>query len=359
MNGITVTDAVLRLSDSLNPFLSKPLSLEIYPYRIEYFEENDIQELGAKELGELAQHDAIFLGAVGDPRRKHVKVETGILLSIRQTFDQYINLRPVELPAGVPSVLANKGSQDIDFVICRENTEGLYAGRGRIVSPGTDYKYAVQEMVCSDMGVRRLVEYATNLAIERPGESRLHIVFKNNVLKYAAQIWEPIIDEYQQRTDVDVQYMHVDAFVAAMITRPEQFHVVCTENMFGYICTDLGAVLQGGMNVAVSGNLNPTREHPSMFEPVHGTAPDLGYDDNGQRDESLVQRIKPEAAMLSFAMMLEHLGESRGADALKHAALSNLRHPDYQEMKLDELTERAGKIILTYAESGETFPASQ
>jgi 3-isopropylmalate dehydrogenase len=358
LNGRTVTSTVMSMIPALEPLLSKPLSIENYPYSIEYFEDNDIQELGAKELEELAQHDAIFLGAVGDPHRKHVKVETGILLAVRKAYDQYVNLRPVVLPEGVKSPLAGKDHRYINFEVCRENTEGLYAKRGRIDMLGTPRALGVQEMVCTHEGVTRLVEYACERALQKEGDPRVHIVHKTNVLNFAGPVWDQVYEEFKPRNDVEVLYMHVDACVAAMVTQPEQFHVIATGNMFGDIITDLGAALQGGMYVAVSGNLNPTGAYPSMFEPVHGTAPDLWYDQHGVKDDALVQKVKPEAAMLSFAMMLEHLSEPIAAAALKDAALVNLRDPRHKEMGLDELTIKAYEHI-SAAGNGGTSPAGQ
>lgn len=348
LNGITVTDAALQLSDAVSSKLTKPISHKQFLYGVGYFLDRDITELGRSELEELAKHDQIFLGAVGDPHKISPGVlEVGILLRIRQAFDQYVNLRPVVLPEGVDSVLVGKGPEDINFEILRENSEGLYADIGWVEKQGTEEEAAYQVMKCTYAGVKRLAEYAEERAIARRKDDKptLHFVFKTNVLTYAASPWNRVFEEYNDREDIDVKYMHIDNFLMQMLVNPRQFDVVITENMFGDIATDAGAIIQGGIGTAVSGNINPTGEFPSMFEPVHGTAPDKWYGKDGMVDLSLRQLIRPEAAFLSYAMMLEHMGETEASEAMKAAALANIRDPDYNKKGLDELVRQAIEFV--------------
>lgn len=251
LNGATVTDAALKLSAAVSGRLGKPIQHTIFPYNADYFLEKGITGLGSDELAELRQHDQIFLGAVGDPNKiKPGVLEVGILLKVRQAFDQYVNLRPVVLPEGVPSVLVGKGPDDINFEIIRENSEGLYVDKGRIENKGTDEEVGIQEMWCSYKGVKRLADYAAERAIARKKGDKptLHFVFKTNVLTYAASPWHRVFEEYAGRDDINVNYMHIDNFGAQMILNPGQFDVVITENMFGDIMTDIGAILQGALD---------------------------------------------------------------------------------------------------------------
>jgi 3-isopropylmalate dehydrogenase len=351
LNGITVTKATLKVSEALSHLLTKPIKHTTYNYNADYFVENNITELGEKELNLLKTHDQIFLGAIGDPTKiKPGILEIGILLKLRQDFEQYVNLRPVILPKGVESILVGKTSDDINFEICRENSEGLYVGKGHVENQGTEEEVGIQEMVCSYKGVKRLAKYAIERAkMRKKGDKpTIHFVFKTNVLTYAAIPWQRVFDEMVGSKELNVKYMHIDNFLMQMLLNPAQFDVVITENMFGDIATDAGAVIQGGIGSAVSGNINPTGEFPSMFEPIHGTAPDKWYESDGHGGyvkDSFVkektQEVKPEAAFLSYAMMLEQMGEIKAANALKEAALNNIRDPEYKTKNLDRLVEQA------------------
>ncbi|MDO8265122.1 MAG: isocitrate/isopropylmalate family dehydrogenase [Candidatus Parcubacteria bacterium] len=355
LNGVTVTDAVLKISEALKGKLTKPIKHTRFEYNADYFLKNNIKELGERELSELKKYDQIFLGAIGDPVKIAPGIlELGILLKIRQKFDQYVNLRPIILPEGVPSVIVGKTSKDINFEVCRENSEGLYIGEGRIENKGTEEEVGYQIMKCSYKAVKRLAEFAEKrvLARKKGGKPTLHFVFKTNVLVYASAPWIRVFDEYKDRQDIDVKYMHIDNFMMQMILKPEQFDVVITSNTFGDIATDLGAVIQGGIGTAVSGNINPTKQFPSMFEPIHGTAPDRWYevDDKGALipgtfSPEKVQTIKPEAAFLAYAMMLEQMEEIKAGQILKEAALCNIRDPQYKTKKLDQLIEQASSFI--------------
>lgn len=355
LNGITVTEAVLKLSEAVSSKLEKPIKHTRFGYNADYFLKHNIKELGQKELNELKEYDQIFLGAIGDPTKiKPGILEIGILLKLRQAFDQYVNLRPVILPEGVPSILVGKTYKDINFEICRENSEGLYVGEGKIENKGTDEEVGYQIMKCSYKGVKRLAEFSEQRAFARKkGEKPvLHFVFKTNVLTYAASPWLRVIEEYKNRNDINVKYMHIDNFLMQMLLAPEQFDVVLTENMFGDIATDAGAIIQGGIGTAVSGNINPSGEYPSMFEPIHGTAPNKWYEMNnndeyipGSFNLEKVQLIKPEAAFLSYAMMLEQMNETSAAELMKNAALANVKDPEYKIKKLDQLVEQACNYV--------------
>jgi len=355
LNGATVTDATLKASEALSHLLKKPIKHTRFDYNADYFLKNNLKELGDKELSELKKFDQIYLGAIGDPVKiKPGVLEVGILLKLRQAFDQYVNLRPVVLPEGVSSPIIGKGAKEINFEICRENSEGLYVDAGWIEKKGTEDEAGYQIMKCTYKGIKRLAEYAVERGKLRKKNAKpiIHFVFKTNVLVYAGSPWQRVFEEYKKRTDIEARYMHIDNFLMQMILKPEQFDIVVTENMFGDIATDAGAVLQGGIGSAVSGNINPTGTFPSMFEPIHGTAPDKWYEVDAKGElvpntfvKEKVQQVKPEAAFLSYSMMLEQMGEAKAANALKEAALRNIREANYKEMKLDELVDKACKYL--------------
>lgn len=358
LNGITVTDATLKVVENMEHLLTKTIKHENCNYNADYFLEKNIKELGEEELNNLKKFDQIFLGAIGDPVKiKPGVLEIGILLKLRQAFDQYVNLRPVVLPEGIESVLKEKTSKDINFEICRENSEGLYVDIGWVEKKGTDQEAGYQIMKCTYQGVKRLFEYAVDRAKARKKGPKplIHFVFKTNVLVNAGVVWQRVFEENQGRDDVEVRYMHIDNFLMQILLKPEQFDVVITENMFGDIATDAGAILQGGIGSAVSGNINPTKTFPSMFEPIHGTAPDKWYDidEKGNyiaktKNEEKIKTVKPEAAFLSYSMMLEEMGEQKAANALKEAALNNIRLKDYKEKTIDELVDNAINFVKNY-----------
>lgn len=352
LHGITVTDKVVQLCAVVSPLLKKEIKHTTLPYNAEYFLAHPgMTELGQQELDHIKTYDQIFLGAVGDPTKiKPGVLEVGILLKIRQVLDQYVNLRPVVLQEGVQSPIRGKGPKEINFEICRENSEGLYADAGWVEKRGTDEEAGYQIMKCTYKGVKRLAKFAEERAFARRKGDKptLHFVFKTNILTYAAAPWQRVFDEYKARKDIVARYMHIDNFMMQMVQKPEQFDVVLTENMFGDIATDLGAVLQGGIGSAVSGNINPTGRFPSLFEPIHGTAPDKWYEMNANGEyipgtfvKEKTQLIKPEAAFLSYAMMLDYMGENMAANCMREAALRNLRDPQYNRKGLDCLVEQA------------------
>ena len=262
---------------------------------------------------ELARFDAILLGAVGTPDVPPGVLERGLLLKLRFDFDQYINLRPVKLYPGVPSPIAHLEPENCDLLVVRENTEGLYAGAGGLLRKGTPAEVATQESLNTRMGVERTVRFAFEKALTR--NNHLTLCHKTNVLTFAGDLWQRTTDEVAaDYPDVTVDYVHVDAACLYLVNDPQRFDVMVTDNLFGDIITDLGAAVQGGLGLAASGNLDPERRGPSMFEPVHGSAPDIAG--NGWAN--------PVAAVLSVAMCLDHLGETAASRAVEEAAVSVL-----------------------------------
>ena len=277
-----------------------------------YLESGEV--LPESTLEDLRRLDAVLLGAVGDPRVPPGVLERGLLLRLRFELDLYVNLRPVKLHPGVPTPLAGKSSDDIDMIVVRENTEGLYSGAGGVQARGTLGEVAIQESINTRHGVERILRYAFERANARP-RKKLTMVHKTNVLTHAGDLWARTFDELGALyPSVKRDYAHVDAACLYFVTQPERFDVVVTDNLFGDILTDLGAAIAGGMGLAASGNLNPARMGPSIFEPVHGSAPDIagrGW-------------ANPIACILSVALMLEHLGEAEAATQVEQAAVATL-----------------------------------
>ncbi|MGH3382006.1 MAG: 3-isopropylmalate dehydrogenase [Actinoallomurus sp.] len=265
-------------------------------------------------LEEIRGHDAILLGAVGDPSVPSGVLERGLLLKLRFELDHYINLRPVRLYPGVATPLAGIRPEDIDIMVVREGTEGPYAGAGGVLRRGTPHEIATQESVNTAFGVERTVRYAFELAARRP-RKKLTLVHKNNVLVYAGDLWSRTVDAVAKEfTEIDVDYCHVDAATMFFVSQPQRFDVVVTDNLFGDIITDLGAAVAGGIGLAASGNLNPTGAAPSMFEPVHGSAPDIA----GQA------KADPTATILSVALLLDHLGLADEARRVEQAVADDI-----------------------------------
>jgi len=260
-------------------------------------------------LEELRGFDAIYLGAVGTPDVPPGVIERGLLLKVRFAFDQYVNHRPVKLYPGVTSPIAGLTPDACDFVVVRENTESVYAGAGGTLYEGTPAEVATQESVNTRYGVERVIRYAFEVAQGRLG--KLTLVHKTNVLAYAGSLWMRTFEEVgdAEFPDIEREYIHVDAACLYFVTQPDRFDVVVTENLFGDIITDLGAAIQGGMGLAASANLDPTGRAPSMFEPVHGSAPDITG--TGKAD--------PVAAVISLGQLLEFLGESAAAARIDRA----------------------------------------
>jgi len=291
-------------------------------------------------LDELRAMDAILLGAIGHPGVKPGILEQGILLRLRFELDLYINLRPVVLYPGVYTPLRDKGPEDIDFVVVRENTEGLYSGSGGFLKKGTAGEVAIQESVNTRHGVERCIRFAFDYCRRRNRRKKLTLCGKTNVLTYAWNLWERVFHEVgQEYPDIERDYAHVDAICMWMVKNPEFFDVIVTDNMFGDIITDLGAMIQGGMGIAAGGNINP--RGVSMFEPIGGSAPKY----------TGLNKINPLAAICAAQMMLEHLKEKKAArillQAVKKALINDIRSLDAGRMGLGtrEVGDRVAKYI--------------
>jgi len=269
------------------------------------------ETLTDEDLAAIKEHDAILLGAVGgvpgDPRLKGANIERGLLLRLRFELDHYVNLRPTKLYPGAPGPLADPG--EVDFVVVREGTEGPYVGNGGSIRRGTPQEIANEVSVNTAYGVERLVRYAFDLAERR--RKKVTLVHKTNVLVNAGGLYQRLFDAVAaEHPDVAVDYLHVDAATIFLVTNPSRFDVIVTDNLFGDILTDLAGAISGGIGLAASGNINPDRTFPSMFEPVHGSAPDIA----GR------QRADPTAAILSVALLLDHLGLHDEAQRVTRAA---------------------------------------
>ena len=265
-------------------------------------------------LDELAGADAILLGAIGAPSVPPGVLERGLLLRLRFEFDLYVNVRPVRLLPGAPTVLAHTSPDDVDFVVVRENTEGPYIGEGGLLRRGTAGEVATQGSVNTRSGVERCVRYAFELARTRP-RRHLTLCHKTNVLTYAGDLWQRVFDEVAaEYRDVATEYMNVDAACLHIVESPSRFDVIVTDNLFGDIITDLGAAISGGIGLAASANLNPPRRRPGMFEPIHGSAPDIAG----------TQRANPLAAILSAGMLSGYLGDPESATRIEHSVATVL-----------------------------------
>jgi 3-isopropylmalate dehydrogenase len=287
-------------------------------------------------LDEIRGHDAILLGAVGDPSVPSGVLERGLLLKLRFALDHYVNLRPSKLFAGVPTPLGDPG--DIDFVVVREGTEGPYVGNGGAIRVGTPHELATEVSINTAFGVERVVRDAFARAQARP-RKKLTLVHKNNVLVHAGHLWTRTVDAVAPEfPDVAVDYLHVDAATIFLVTDPARFDVIVTDNLFGDILTDLAAAITGGIGLAASGNVNPDRSSPSMFEPVHGSAPDIA----GQ------SKADPTAAILSGGMLLEHLGHPEAAAQITAAVEADIA----ERSSAPRSTEEVGEAIASRVAGG-------
>ncbi len=297
-----------------------------------YLRTNEV--LPESAVSDLRQFDAIFLGAIGHPDVKPGILEKGILLKLRFELDQYINLRPVKLYPNVETPLKDKKPEDIDFVVVRENSEGLYTGSGGVLKKGTPDEVAIQTSINTRKGVERCLRYAFEYTRKRNRDKTLTLCGKTNVLTFAFDLWERAFHEIGAKDYADIkrEYAHVDATTMWMVKNPEWFDVIVTDNMFGDIITDLGAMVQGGMGIASGGNINP--EGVSMFEPIGGSAPKY----TGKNV------INPMAAIGAAQMMLDVLGEEEAAKTVETAMVSVM-----QQMK----SMSAGKMGYSTTEVGD------
>jgi len=292
-------------------------------------------------LAEFRKFHAIFLGAIGHPDVKPGLLEQGILLRTRFTLDQYINLRPVKLYPGVDSPLKDKGPEHIDFVIVRENTEGLYTGAGGVLKRGTPDEVAVQESINTRKGVERCLRYAFQFCMKRNKARKLTMAAKTNVLNYASDLWMRVFQELaKEYPQVKTDYTHIDALCMWMVKNPEWYDVVVTDNLFGDIVTDLGAMIQGGLGIAAGGNINPDPGGVSMFEPMGGSAPKY----TGKNV------INPMAAISAGMMMLDHLGEKKAAERVEKAMMQVLaKHlKGMGAGEMGHTTSEVGDLVVKY-----------
>ena len=290
-----------------------------------------------KDIEELRKYSAIFLGAIGHPEVKPGILETGVLLKLRFSLDQYINLRPVKLYNSLYCPLKDKKPEDIDFVVVRENSEGLYKGMGEFKDKGTKDETAIQISYNTRKGVERCIRYAFEYTRKRDKRKKLTLCGKTNVLTYAWDLWERTFYEVaKEYPDITTDYAHVDATTMWLVKNPEWFDVIVTDNMFGDIITDLGAMIQGGMGIAAGGNINP--QGVSMFEPIGGSAPKY----TGQNV------INPLAAICAAGMMLEALGEVKAAKAIEDAVIKlvNTKLKSLAAGKMGYSTSEIGDLIV-------------
>jgi len=291
-------------------------------------------------IEELRSADAILLGAIGDPSVAPGILERGVLLPLRFTMDHHVNLRPVKLYEGVTGPLAGKGPEDIDFIVCREGTEGPYVGVGGTLRKDTPQEVATEVSVNTAFGVERIVRNAFERASHR-ARKKVTLVHKTNVLVFAGNLWERTFNRVAlEFPEVTTDYLHVDAASMFFLTNPERFDVIVTDNLFGDIITDIGAAIGGGIGLAASGNIDPSRKNPSMFEPVHGSAPDIAG--LGQAD--------PTATVMSLAMLLDHIGESQAAQWIEQGVATDLGSRGTKVRSTSEIGSALANASLTAAE---------
>jgi 3-isopropylmalate dehydrogenase len=324
--GLKVLDAISKIAG--------------FQYTVKQFDYGAEHYLKTKEVfpdsafAEIEKFDAIYLGAVGDPRVRPGILEQGLLLKLRFGLQQYINLRPVKLYPGVLTPLKDKGPEDIDFVVVRENNEGLYVGEGQFIRKDTKEEVALQVSRNTRRGVERCIRYAFDFTRKRNKKKKLTLCGKTNVLTYAWDLWERTFNEVaKEYPDISTDYAHVDATCMWMVKNPEWFDVIVTDNMFGDIITDLGAIIQGGMGIAAGGNINP--EGVSMFEPIGGSAPKY----TGKNV------INPLAAICALQMLLYELGEERAAQIVENSVM----HVTSKKLK----SLAAGKMGYSTSEVGD------
>ncbi|GBE01130.1 3-isopropylmalate dehydrogenase [bacterium BMS3Bbin06] len=307
--GPEVTNEGLKVLDAASRRFGFILDYTHYDFGGEYYLRTAVA-LPESAIDDLRGHDAILLGAIGHPAVKPGILEKGILLRIRFELDQYINLRPIRLYPGVECPLKDKGPEHIDFVVVRENTEGLYVGGGAFLRKDTPHEVAIQESVNTRYGAERCIRFAFEYCKKRNRDRKLTLCGKTNVLTFAWDLWQRTFDTVtKEYPDITADYAHVDAITMWFVKNPEWFDVIVTDNMFGDIITDLGAMIQGGMGIAAGGNINP--EGVSMFEPIGGSAPKY----TGRNV------INPLAAICAGGMLLEHIGEEDAAATIEKAVM--------------------------------------
>lgn len=329
--GLKVLKAVAEKTDSKYNLIHYDFGAERYLKTGETLPDSAIEE--------LRQLDSIYLGAIGHPNVQPGILEKGILLNLRFSLDLYINLRPVKLYPGVDTPLKHKGPEHIDFVVVRENTEGVYAGSGGFLRKGTPEEIAIQESINTRKGVERCLRFAFEYCRKRNREKKLTLCGKTNVLTYAFDLWDRAFQEIgEEYPDIERDYAHVDAICMWMVKNPEWFDVIVTDNMFGDIITDLGAVIQGGMGIAAGGNINP--HGTAMFEPIGGSAPKY----TGKN------LINPLAAIMAAQMMLEYLREMETAGLVERAVMKVIKN-DMKSMDAGKMgigAREVGDLVVGY-----------
>lgn len=329
--GLKVLKAVAEKTDSKYNLIHYDFGGERYLKTGETLPDSAIEE--------LRQLDSIYLGAIGHPDVQPGILEKGILLNLRFSLDLYINLRPVKLYPGVDTPLKHKGPEHIDFVVVRENTEGVYAGSGGFLRKGTPEEIAIQESINTRKGVERCLRFAFEYCRKRNRKKKLTLCGKTNVLTYAFDLWDRAFQEIgEEYPDIERDYAHVDAICMWMVKNPEWFDVIVTDNMFGDIITDLGAVIQGGMGIAAGGNINP--HGTAMFEPIGGSAPKY----TGKN------LINPLAAIMAGQMMLDYLGEVEAAGLVERAVMRVIKN-DMKSMDAGKMgigAREVGDLVVGY-----------
>jgi tartrate dehydrogenase/decarboxylase/D-malate dehydrogenase len=310
------------------------LKVETFPWGCEHYLATG-EVMPADGLETLRAFDALYFGATGHPDVDDYLSAWRFIMVVRQAFEQYVNLRPVKLLPGVPCPLANRGPDDVDFVIVRENTEGEFAGPGGEVHAGHSEEMAIQVNVFTRHGVERIGRYAFELARKR--RNKVTNITKSNALQHGLVFWDRVLEEARaDYPDVEYETLYVDAATMNFVRRPERFDVIVTTNLFGDILSDLGGAIMGGIGLGPSGNINPERNYPSMFEPIHGSAPDIA----GQGIAN------PIGTIWAGALMLEHLGETQAAKAITQAIADVVREgPRPQELGGQANTEEVGQAI--------------
>jgi len=327
--GLKVLEAISKKYNFNYKIKEFPFGGERYIKTKKTLEESDIEE--------LKKYDAIYLGAIGHPDIKPGILETGILLKLRFSFDQYINLRPIKLYNANFCPIKDKKPEDIDFVVIRENTEGLYKGMGEFRDKNTENEVAIQISYNTYKGIKRCIEYAFLYCRKRNKKKKVTLCGKTNVLTYAWDLWQRVFDEVKEKyPDISTDYVNVDAACMWFIKNPEWFDVVVTDNMFGDIITDLGAIIQGGLGIAAGGNINPSGI--SMFEPIGGSAPKYANKNV----------INPLAAICALGMLLENLGEEKASRSIENAVINvvNNKLKSLSAGKMGYSTQEVGDLVV-------------
>ena len=336
--GVDVTAQALRVLEAIAPLADIAVSTTEFDLGSRRYNTTG-ELLPDYVIAELRTFDAILFGAIGDPSVEPGILERGIILPLRFAMEHYLNLRPVRLYPGVRGPLADKTSADIDFVVCREGTEGPYVGAGGSLREGTENEVTTEVSIHTRLGVERIIRDAFERSLTR--RRKVTLIAKTNVLVHSGRLWQRTFDAVAaDYPDVTTDYCHVDAASMYFITSPERFDVVVADNLFGDILTDIGAAIGGGIGLAASGNIDPTRVNPSMFEPVHGSAPDIA----GQN------KADPTAAVLSLAMLLDHVGEHAAAAWVEAGAASDLAVRGSAPRSTDQVGDALIEAVLRVAQ---------